>query len=375
MKTIRIISPLLLSLLVVSCSESAETVKAEIAAKRTEITTANQDLKQLQIKLDSLEGKKLEEYPIVKAFPVKTSTFESYVKVHGMVTSDKNINIIPEGMGIIRKVLVKRGSRVRAGQVLAYLDSDVLNKNVKELETSLSFATTVFEKQKKLYDQNVGTELQYLEAKNRKESLEQTLSTLKTQKSKNVITAPISGEIDEIFLAVGDMANQQMPFARIVNTSDVYADADISEAFINKVKVGDQVLVNFPFTDHDVPVKVTYKSNYINPNNRTFKIHASLVGVKEQFVPNMMTILKVRDSYVPEAVVVNNTSINTDIDGDFVFVIDKKGQNYFAKKVYVERGVTYQNKSVINKGLAAYDLLVSRRYQTLSDGNQVELAK
>lgn len=375
MKTIQIISPILISLLLGSCSENAETLKAEIAAKRSEITAANQDLDLLINKLDSLEGKKLEEFQIVKAFPVKTSTFESYVKVHGMVTSDKNINIIPEGMGIVRKVLVQRGSKVRAGQVLAYLDSDVINKNLKELETSLSFASTVFEKQKKLYDQNVGTELQYLEAKNRKESLEQTLSTLQTQKSKNVITSPISGEIDELFASVGDMANQQMPFARIVNTSDVYADADLSEAFINQVKVGDQVLIKFPYTDQDVPVKITYKSNFINPNNRTFKVHASLVGLKEEFVPNMMTILKVRNHYVPQAIVINNTSINTDIKGDFVFVLDQKEGSYTARKVYVERGVTYQNESVINKGLSANDLLVSRRYQTLSDGNQVQLAK
>ena len=295
------------------------------------------------------------------------------MKVHGVVATDKSINVVPEGMGIIRKVLVKRGSKVRAGQALAYLDSDVLNKNIKELQTSLDFATTIYDKQKSLHDKNVGTELQYLEAKNRKESLEQSLSTLKTQKSKMIITSPVAGTIDELFGVKGEMATQGQPFARIVNTSNVYAEANVSEKFISKIKVGDEVLVQFPYSEKEVAVKVTYKSNYINPNNRTFKVHASLSKLKEEFVPNMLTVLKLRDNYIENSVVINNTAISTDIDGDYVFTLQKKGKQYEVVKTPIKRGTTFENESLILKGLKANDLMITERYQTLVEGDLVDL--
>lgn len=343
--------------------------------KKGTLSKMSKQIKDLEELIDSMKGGEVIEYALVAASPVKLETFKSYVKVHGVVSTDKSINVVPEGMGIVRKVMVKRGSRVRAGQALAYLDTQLMTKNIKELETSLSFANTLFQKQKSLYDQNVGTELQYLEAKNRKESLEQSLATLKTQRAKSTITAPVSGTIDELFLQKGEMAAQGMPFARIVNTSNVYADADVSEKFISKINVGDEVLVEFPYSNKEIPVKVTYKSNYINPNNRTFKVHASLAGLKEKFVPNMLTVLRLRDSYAENSVVINNTAISTDIKGDFVFTLKKSGEKYEVVKTPIERGTTFENESLILSGLKANDMLVTERYQTLAEGDLVEVKK
>lgn len=356
-------------------SEEWDEYVKELDTKKGTLAKMSKQIKDIEQLIDSMKGGEVIEYALVAASPVKLDTFKSYVKVHGVVSTDKSINVVPEGMGIVRTVLVKRGSRVRAGQALAYLDTQLMSKNIKELETSLAFATTVFQKQKSLFDKNVGTELQYLEAKNRKESLEQSLSTLKTQRAKSTITAPVSGTIDELFLQKGEMASQGMPFARIVNTSNVYAAADVSEKFISKINVGDEVLVQFPYSEKEIPVKVTYKSNYINPANRTFKVHASLAGLKEKFVPNMLTVLRLRDTYAEKSVVINNTAISTDINGDFVFVLTKSGQKHEVVKKPIKRGPTFENESLILSGLSAGDLLVTKRYQTLAAGDLVEVKK
>lgn len=348
-------------------------IEDDLGAKKTELSKMSKQIKDLSTLIDSLEGESQIDYQIVSGTKIFPEKFESFVKVHGVVATDKNITVVPEGTGIIRSILVKRGSKVRTGQVLAYLDADIIAKNLKEAEANLPYVTTLYEKQKKLYELNVGTEVQYLEAKNRKESLENSIQTLKTQKAKNTIVSPISGEIDEIFAHVGEMASQQIAFARIVNTNNVYVEADVSEAFVGKVNIGDSVFVKFPYSEEEVGAKVSYKSNFINPNNRTFKVHIVLGKTKEQLVPNMLTIVKIRNVNHPVALVVNNTSINTDFTGDFVYVLVPEGKNYKTVKVPVERGETYQNRTVIKSGLKPNDLLVTERYQSLENGDVVEL--
>jgi len=380
MKIVKNLIFVMLPILILACTKTKEEqIKAldtQITEKRTKIKEVETELDEIIAKRDSLKGEKEEKFPVVNALSIKLEDFESFVKVHGVVSTDKNITVVPEGSGVIRSISVRRGQVVRQGQVLASIDADVINKNIKELEKSLEFATTLFEKQKKLHDQNIGTEVQFLEAKNRKEGIEQSIKTLKSQRSKYTIRAPISGKIDEIFPNVGEMASQVSPFARIVNTNNVYVESDVSEAFVNQVKIGDEVHVKFPFSEDLAKVKISYKSNFINPANRTFKVHASLVGVKENFVPNMLTILKIRDQYMKDAIVVNNTSIYTDIKGDYVFLLEKEKEKYKTKKVYITRGSTYQNRSVISgKGIKKGDLLITERYQTLDEGDVVTLKK
>jgi len=366
-----------ISLAVAACSggNEIETVKNQLKEKKEDLTTITKEIKDLETQLDSLQGNIAIDYLLVNTEKIQKQDFESFVKVHGVVTTDKNITVVPEGAGIIRSILVKRGAIVKAGQVLAYLDSDVINKNLKELETSLEFATTLYEKQKSLYDKNVGTEVQYLEAKNRKESLESSLQTLRSQKAKSVIKAPIDGKIDEIFPNVGEMASQMTPFARIVNTNNVYISSDVSEAFINNIKLGDSVNITFPYSNEKVNAKITYKSNFINMNNRTFKVNASFNSGKGNYAPNMLTVVKFRDEYIPNSIVVNSTAINTDWEGDFVYVLKPEGENYKAVKTKVTRGVSYQNKSVITEGLSDNDILITERYQSLNDGDIVKINK
>jgi membrane fusion protein, multidrug efflux system len=375
MKTNYILLVASLSLGLISCGkgDELESVKSELSDKRSALAVLKKEIKSLEIKADSLSGKGEDKRQVVNVDTLVASKFESYVKVNGVVASDNNVNVVPEGGGVIRSVLIKRGATVRAGQALAYLDSDILSKNLKELEGQLAFATTMFNKQKSLFDQKVGTEVQYLDAKNRKESLEKSIETLKSQKAKNVITAPVSGRIDEIFGSVGEMATQMAPFARIVNTSGAYIEADLSEEFVGRIKMGDPVKVTYSSNNQTFTTKVSYISNFINPNNRTFKVQVELPKTKDAIVPNMLTIVEFKNITVPNAIVVNNTAINTDLNGDYVFVVEKENNKLIAKKVSVKRGNTYQNLTVVKEGLSASQLMVNRRYQNLDNGDEVKL--
>lgn len=371
---ILLVAGLGLGLLSCGSGDELESVKSELSEKRTALATLKKEIKALESKQDSLGGVVSDKRQVVAIDTLMSKKFESYVKVNGVVASDNNVNVVPEGQGgVIKSILVKRGATVRAGQALAYLDSDIYTKNIKELEGKLSFVTTMFNKQKSLYDQKVGTEAQYLEAKNNKESLEKSIETLKAQKSKTVITAPISGRVDDVFGIVGQMSSPQAPFARIVNTNGAYVETDLSEEFVNKIKMGDPVKITYSNSKDVFSSKVTFISSYINPNNRTFKVQVELPKTSFAIVPNMLTIVEFKNLTVPNAIVVNNTAINTDLNGDYVFVIEKENNKMIAKKVSIVRGTTYQNLTVVKEGLTPKQLLVSKRYQNLDNGDEVKL--
>ena len=302
---------------------------------------------------------------------VKKQVFESFVEVHGVVESDKNVMVMPEASGIVRSISVKSGQQVRKGQTLGVIDTELIYKNIAEVKKSLEFATDVFNKQKSLYDQKVGTEMQFLEAKNRKETLEKSLSTLQSQASKGVIKSPIDGKIDEVYPKSGEMASPQTPFVRIVNTRDVYLNLDVSESFLNKIKIGDEVQARFPYQKDTMMVKVDYKGNFINPNNRTFKVHCNINKVNKTLPPNLLAVVRLRNEMIKDAIVVPTNIIQNDGKSDFVFVISK-GQ---AVKKLVKTGPTYQVSTTILSGLEVGDKLVTQGHKGLTNESKVEVLK
>ncbi len=353
---------------IVACSTDAD--HSELAAKKVKLDSLKTVVAELETEIEELDTTKLTDaIPKVFTKKLENKTFESFVEVHGVVESDQNVVVMPETAGIIRSIRVQDGQSVKKGQTLALLDTDLIRKNIAEVKNSLAFAEDVFQKQKKLYDQNVGTEMQFLEAKNKKESLERSLSTLSTQLDKAIITSPIDGKIDEIYPKTGEMAGPQSPFARIINTKEVYINADVSEAFFNKIKVGDDVQVRFPYQEDTINVKVNYKGNYINPNNRTFKIHCSLSKEKKVLPPNLLAVLRLRNELVDSTIVIPNNVIQNDGKNDFVYVVkDNK-----AYKKIVKTGQTYQVQTVINSGLTPGDMLVTQGYRAISDKSKVEV--
>ncbi len=352
--------------------KSEEDFDKAIAEKNKSIRALETELKDLQKQKDSLFAK-VEEKSLPKVYisKIKPANFASYVEVHGVIESDKNITVMPEMSGIIRQINVREGSIVRKGQRLAVVDTEILRNNIAELKKRLELAVEVFKKQENLRAKNVGTEMQYLEAKNNKESLEQSIKTLESQVSKSVIVSPINGKIDEIYPNIGEMTSPQSPFARIVNTNDVFVNADVSEAFFGKVNKGDKVRIRFPYQKDTIDAPIDYVGNYINPNNRTFKIHANLSNVGKKLAPNLLAVLRLTKSFVQNAIVAPSNVIVNDGEHDYVMVVEK-GK---AVKKIVQIGESYQNETVIVKGLKAGENLVYKGFKGLVDGAEVEIKK
>lgn len=357
-----------------SCNSKTELekTKEELHDKKGELHAVEKEIKALEEKIKSLDSTLVEEKLLdVYLSEIKKTDFESFVDVQGIVKTDKNVTVIPEASGVIKQIFVREGQKVKVGQVLAQVDNVILKRNIAELNTQLELAEEIFQKQKKLREQNVGTEVQFLEAKNRRDGLLSSKATLQAQVSKTKITSPIEGKIDEIFPNKGEMASPSSPFARIVSTNNLYINSEVSEAFYSKVSVGDSIKVVFPMTGDKEDLKLTYKGNYINPNNRTFKVQASLANVKKTFPPNTLTIVKLRDDFKPNTLVIPTNVIQSDLKGNYVFVV--KGKNAF--KTYINTGGTYNSKTQIVEGLKEGDQLVVKGFKALTDDIKVNVLK
>lgn len=358
----------ILTLLIVSCGEE----KPEIEQLRDRKDSLIAVIKEIDAEIKEIEEAdttKKKDIQVVYVSPLKKHDFESFVEVNGVVSTDQNIIVTPEFSGTVTRIAVSRGQTVRAGQTLGVLDNKVLRKSLSELETQLELAEKLFGKQERLKAQNVGTEVDWLTAKNRKESIEKSIESVNAQIEKSVVVAPIRGKVDEIFPNVGEMGAPGVPFARIVSTDDIYVEAEISEAYFNKVSAGDNLQVIFPFLKDSVNVKITYKGNFIDPDNRTFKVQASLGSLNKEYPPNLLAIVKVRDAFREDVFTVPSNVVKRDKKGDFVFVVQgKKVQKRRIKLLESYHGETVVSGAKLKEG----DKLVVKGYSRIAPEEVVE---
>lgn len=358
-------------LTIFGCTKKSELEqkREELSEKNTELHALKGEIEILHNEIEKLDTTETEEIYDVYVSKVSRTEFSSYVDIQGVVKTDNNVTIMAESNGVIQKIYVKEGEKVKAGQVLAKIDDAILRRNLQELETNLELAESLFQKQKRLRDQNVGTEIQFLEAKNRRDGLISSKATLNAQLAKSTIKSPIEGKIDEIFPNKGEMANPAAPFARIVSTNNLYINADVSEAFYQSVDRGDEIEAYFSNTDERVSLKISYKGNYINPGNRTFKVQAPLSG--GDYPPNTILTVRIRDKHIKDAMVIPTKALQSDLKGYYVYKIDGTR----AKKVYVKIGASYDSQSVIKEGLSKGDQLVIKGYRSLSEDAKVKINK
>jgi membrane fusion protein, multidrug efflux system len=359
----------------VACnSDGPEEKRKQLAEFKKQQIDISSKIHQLEKELnDTLSVSK--KGSLVETISVNNASFEHFIEVHGTVEADKNIQIVPETSGLITELRVEKGQMVRKGEVLAVLNTDLLRQQIKEVETNLELAANIYNKQKNLWEQKIGTEVQFLEAKNRKSSLEVSLASLKTQLSKSYIKSPIDGEVDEVFPKIGEMASPQMPMFRVVNVGVVNVVSDVSEAHIGKFKKGDNVSVEFTAIDKEYRAKISASGQFINPNNRTFKITIKLDNPEGLLKPNMLSVVKIRDQFLKEAITVPSSIIQSDSKGTFLFAVDNDGQNKIASKAYVETGITYQGQTVISKGLKDGQEVITMGYRGLIDGEAITIDK
>lgn len=362
-----------------SCGEkepkTPEEKKAALDKKRNELMELQGQIAQLENDLGEA-AKQAEVSKLIESMPVKSETFNHFIEVQGTVQSDKNVDILPEMPATITSLRVKAGDKVSAGQVIATLDAGTFNTQVAELQTQLSLATTVFEKRKRLWEQKIGSEIEYLQAQTQKQSLENNIATLRQQMRKSVVTSPISGTIDEVYAKQGQLANPAMPIARVVNVSDVKLVADVSENYLAAVKKGDKVKVNFNALGTETEEKVSFVGQTINSSNRTFSIQINLANKDGKIKPNLVGTVKINDFQAENAITVPTNLIQIGTDGNkFVYVVKEEAGKKVAKKVNVKTGMTYEGSTVVTEGLSAGDQIVSKGYNEVVDGELVRFIK
>ena len=357
--------------------------KDELAAKKEQLQEKKNELAKLKADISKLEKEIQEVDPefnktaevLVASIPVNKKTFVHRIEVRGSVESRKNVIISAETMGRVERTHVKEGDNVRKGQVLITLDADVLRNNISEVETQLELATTVFERQENLWNQNIGTEIQYLQAKNNMESLERRLNTLRSQLAQYYVKAPFPGTVDKVAVKIGEMAQPGVPLVRVVNPREMYIHADVSEAYLGKIRPGDNVEVYFPIQDRTFSSTITSVSKVINSENRTFRVEIDLPETNDfEFQPNQVVVTKMTDYEREEAIAIPTKLIQTDDEGKFVYVINNSDNQHKASKIRVKTGLNFNSETEILAGLTGGEMLIERGYRDVNDGVEVKLA-
>lgn len=367
---------LILSAALASCNnaDDIEAKKEKLKELRTEEASLGKEIRDLEKEIALAGG----EFSARKLVPVDTSIlqpgpFAHSIEVFGTVDSDNNIEVHPETSGPVEDIKVYKGAKVKKGQLLAVIDNSVISQSIKEVQTSLELANTLYEKQKRLWEQKVGTELQFIEAKNRKESLEKKLGTLNSQLAMSYVKAPISGVVDDVFLNEGEMASPAGPIFRVVNSAASKVEADISEAYLGKIKKGDVVKVEISSIQESVEGKVTSVSEYINPANRTFKVTIDVGKYAKSLKPNMLTRISIYDYKTDKALVIPNNVIQYDQKGNFVFVVNKAGKDFKVVKKYIETDLASSDGTIIKSGVKPGDAVVVSGQRAVTDGEKVSI--
>lgn len=345
-------------------------LKAQRTQLQKEINGLNKQISDLDISIAKLDTAK--RLALVTTLPVMEKQFDHFFEVQGIIEADKNVILYPEMGGTVRQISVREGQKVSKGEILVSLDTELIELQIKELQTNLELATTTFERQKRLWDQKIGSEMQFLQAKAQKESLETSVATLKAQLRKNRIVAPFSGIVDEIWPKIGELTSPASPVIRLVNLDKIYLSADVSESYIATVKKGTVVEVNFPAYDITVPAKVKMVGNFINPGNRTFKVTVDVENRDNMIKPNLMGYLKIRDFSVDSGIVVPQRLIQEDPNGNnFIYTVKNSKKKTTAYRKPVKVGPTYKKETLIISGITTGAILVDKGSRSIKNDQTV----
>jgi membrane fusion protein (multidrug efflux system) len=366
-----------LSIVLISCtsSDKNKSIDKLIASKDVKAITARKaelqsQLSQLQDALAALDVTK-EVEALVTAVKLKDTVFNHYLEVQGSINTNENVLIQPEFPGNLVELNVKAGQRVSKGQILGRTDDGGMSQQLASAENQYALAKTTFERQKNLWSQKIGSEIQYLQAQTQMISAQKVVAQIKAQIAKTVIRAPFSGTIDEVFVEKGEVvAASPQGLMRIVNLGNMYVSTSIPETYIGKLKIGTEVDVYLTSLGKTYKGKVRQIGNFINPNNRSFGIEVSVPNPENLLRPNQVAKLKVIDYVSPNAVVVPTNVIQKDAQkNSFVYtIINSNGKTGTAKKVVVKTGQSSDNVTEILSGLDSDAIIVTEGMNTISDG-------
>ncbi len=366
--------------LMTSCgNENTPKAEQQIITYQKQVVAINKKIDRIQQKInkknknkESTSGRKI----TVNIRKLQPTVFNHYFDASAEIESVHEAYISPEVSGQIDKIFVKEGDRVKKGQLLAQLNSDIMQDNIRELKTSLEMASYTYKKQKSLWAKNIGSELQYLQAKTNFESLQNKLKTLQTQYKRSFIKSPIDGYVDVIDLKVGEMAIPGQRFFHVVNLSRLYVNSQISEAYLPIIHEGDAVEVRFPAFPSIVLHKKVYRiGKVINKQSRTFKLQLKIQNPKQLLKPNLLAIIRIKDYTNPKAIVVPSFIIREDIQGDYLYVVTTEDGRKVARKRYVKTGKSFKKSTEIISGLKMGEYIITQGYNNVTNGSVLNIRK
>ena len=363
--------------LVLGCNTAPKESKSLTDLKTQKTDLVNQ-LNNISAKLKSVEIAISDLYTLkrlvtVTSFKAEEKEFNHYIEVQGVVKADKTIGLRAEMGGTITAILIKQGQRVSKGQILATLESSVIDNSVLQLTTQLNLATTTYERQARLWDQKIGSEIQFLQSKAQKEGLENSLNSLKAQAYKMKIIAPFSGIIDQVFAKTGELISPQTPFLRLVNLDNVYIESEITETYLKAITKGTKALVHFNSINTTIEASITQVGNFINPNNRSFKTRIDIKNTNNDLKANLLANIKIND-FNASGIVIPSKFIQQDRNGNtFVYVLEAEENFLKVVKTYVKEANSYNNFSYISEGLDSKSNLVGKGARLVENGEIVKL--
>lgn len=347
--------------------------KKEISTK---IETINKDLEAINNAISKKDSVK--KLPLITTFIAKAAIFTHYLELQGNVKTKQNILIYPEMPGILKSVLVKEGQRVRKGQLLATLDDGGLSNQVAQLEATTQLAQTTYERQKRLWAQKIGSEIQFLQAKTNYEAQQNMLKQLKKQQGKAAIKAPFSGVIDNIMKEPGTVIapGQGSEIFRIVNLSNMYVEAEVPERYIANITKNKEVKVEFPVLRETLTSKVKQVGSFINPNNRSFKIEIPVTNKSGNVKPNLTAKLKINDYSSNKAILIPQSIISENANGEqFVYTIKDKKTNKeaTAQRVIIKTGKTQGDFIEVLENLPEGTEIIEEGARSVNNGQTVKV--
>jgi RND family efflux transporter MFP subunit len=358
--------------LLVSCSHTTDK-NAELQKLKTQRDQLNEQIVALEAEINP-NGQKAEQKSVsVKITEINSCIFDHFIQVQGTVDGDQNIAVSPQMAGIVNAVYVKEGTQVKKGQVMAELDAQVMKQSIEEVKTQLDLATNIYDKQSALWEKKIGSEVQYLQAKSGKESLERRLNTLNEQLKMAQVVSPISGTVESVPLRVGQMASPGMPTStiRVINMSVAKITADVSETYATRIKNGNPAIVSLPDQGKEIETRLNFTSRFIDPSNRTFKVECKISSADMELRANMIAYIKIKDYTNENAICLPVNTIQSDQEGKFVYIAKQNGNDWSAEKQMVKTGMDYNGTIEVLEGITVGDKIITSGFQNLNPGEKV----
>lgn len=371
----------------VSCSQSAKSsdslskkaaLETELAQKKAELGKLQFDVQQIEQQLNTFSSNTTEKQksnntkiPLVKTHTIQTKEFIRYAELQGNIETKGQYMASAEIGGVLRNLTVKENDFVQQGQLIGQTDGEMIKKAIEEIDLGISVAQDVFNRRQRLWDQKIGSEIEYIKTKNELETLQKKRNSLQLQLSKVDIYAPTSGIIDKVFIKQGEMAGPGMPILQILNTAKVQVVADVPETYLANVKKGNSVTIYLPALNIEKQATITNISPIINPNNRTFKIEINVPNSSGLIKPNLVAIVKLKEFSTPKAIIAPTNYIIHDGLDSYVYIVQKSDTTTIARKTKITTSESNATETIVTNGLKQNEVIITEGINEVNDGDAI----